>query len=134
MPYFDASDNAHKALLPTDLRGRSDLADLAAVAEADVLDAFTRYDEAAEADVVDLRGYDSDPEGAEASLASTLRRTIANVIRWRAALWDREPAASMEVRGSRTKSYKGSSDSDFPPNWRRPLRRFETGRSPLFRI
>ena len=154
MPYFDTTDDDHKAMLPPGIRDDGDLADVAADAEADVIDHFTegpegnarplRYvagrdrTELTDADgdgiglYVYLMGYAADPASAEQNLVAAMRRTIAEVIRWRMAQRKKAPLKASESGDAGTFSgfsFRGDSERPFPPNAFRRLRKYDTRRS-----
>lgn len=128
MPYFDVADDDHKALLPDSIRGGAELENVAADAEADVIAAFTdTCPSASSLDCVQLldadgdgiglyvclKGYTTDPAEAEQNLAAAMRRSIAEVIRWKWPQRNREPSLSAESTDM-GKSRTFRSDSEVP--------------------
>lgn len=161
--YFDHTVQAHKNLLPSDIRTDAELSNVAAIAEADVINEFTRApgytnytsdeellrDGIVSTEVVGeditaegapsgaivptvkvyLRGYkvDADDPATDPNLKLALRRTIAEVIRWRFGQWRREQAvASASDGNSKSRSFRDGSDSSFPPDWDRWLKPFKS--------
>ena len=156
MPYLDTANEEHLKLLPENVRGDGDLANIAAEAEADVIDHYTtRGDDAApvsdppyhatreateltdaEGDgigvYVYLRGYDPDPDQAEQNLAGAIRRGVAAVIRWRMKQWDKDPLHASEAGDAGTFSgfsYRRDAENPFPPGFSRYLCNFDTRRA-----
>jgi hypothetical protein len=139
--YFSSTATADLALLPSGIRAHSDLADVAAYAEADVIGAYT-YDadvvtgwggsldagivSLGDGTVVCLRGYAIDAASASAALALALKREIADVIRHRLALWRKEPNLVSEGGKTTSKSYRSDSESSWPPTFGKWLRPFDT--------
>lgn len=125
-PYFDPNDVSHLALLPAELREAQDLADVAADAEADVVNHYTRRAPdlrytaqqpialdgqpvvllltdrtATQVGVglyVFLEGYqeDADHASVDPDLKTDLRRAIAEVIKWRLRRWSQDLAVQSE--------------------------------------
>lgn len=156
--YFDPASVADKNLLPPGVRSSTELANVAALAEAAVIghytqnpsyflytayDAFIRRlntgapwllgfaERGAGEDVgastvgaaqlrVYLTGYKADASDAnvDPNLKRAMRMTIAQVIRWWTAGWNRQlGVASSSDLQAKTRAYKNNSDDAFPPNW-----------------
>jgi len=153
VPYFDAEDNEHLKLLPSELRAADELANVPAEAEADVLAKYTvRGDEGLVDDgfgylttrtrtqlkdasgngigvYIYLDGYDETPAQAEPNFAAALRREIASVIRWRFKQRQRDPLISSASSGEfMSKTFRGDSENAFPPGFGRWLRPYDTRR------
>jgi len=150
--YFQTSDPDHLALLPTKLRGASELVDVAAEAERMVIDQFTapapdllytarlirnrQVTVVATVDGTDilvyLRGYAVDADAADANLALALRRAIANVIRWRLAQSRVDPIVASEssADGSKTVTYRNEALDGMPDGWDDPLAPYDTREPP----
>lgn len=67
-----------------------------------------------------LAGYKQDSADAnvDPNLKVALRRTIAAVVRWRLAGWNREQGvASASDYQAKSRSFRDDADDDFPPNW-----------------
>lgn len=77
-----------------------------------------------------LKGYKADASDAlvDPNLKTALKRTIAEVIRWRIVQWKREQGlmSSSDSEGT-SRSYGPQSSDPFPPNWNRYLKPFESG-------
>ena len=144
MPYYDATSAEHKKLLPTDLREASDLANVAAEAEADVIQHFISEDPPASSlDYVELqdddgygigryvclRGYATDPAEAETFLQTNMRREIAGVIRWRLKQREKDPLIASESSGEfKGRTFRSDAEQPFPPGFGRWLRNYDTRR------
>lgn len=143
MPYFRTSGNPNDlTLLPEELRDHTDVANIAAAAEADTIDRFTHPvtdpDELAvmldEGTAVEryvwLKGYAVDPAQAIASLTTALRREIAEVIRWRAARAAKKANLVSETAGNpmTSKQYRDDAEALYPPTFGTALRAFEIRR------
>lgn len=124
--YFDPNDVAHLALLPAELREAQDLADVAADAEADVINVYTRraadlrytaqlpaigdgaptvllYSNRTATKIgvdlyVFLEGFQEDADAAtvDADFKVAMRRAIAEVIKWRLRRWSQDLAVQSE--------------------------------------
>lgn len=131
MPYFDLGNTTCTNMLPADIRCRTDIGFLASGAEADILQHYTRQapdvrgtalDDARGVDtgyenlsatttdpVVYLRYYKADPTDLttadELSFLAAMRRSIAALIRLRAAQEDVSLTVRSETRGRRSVSY-----------------------------
>lgn len=133
MPYFDSSQDT--ALVYATVRTDDELENVAARAEADVIDRFTAKNDEDDFEVF-LDGYDEDPTLADGydddrsawtGLAAALRQTIANVISHRLRYYDVDATASLVVRGSRTVARAaGTLDPEWPKGWQRRLQKFDT--------
>ena len=155
--YFDHTKTDHLALLPPDIRKHGEIPTIAVLAEADVIGHHTdappylnytaRHaqlndgivpmetvgeDVSASANVqlaVYLRGYKADADHADVdpNLKLALRRTIAEVIRWRLNQWVRDQAlTSSSDGGGKSRSYADYMKDAFPPRWDRWLRPFRS--------
>jgi hypothetical protein len=154
--YFDTEDEANcLALLPTELRVSEDLVFLAAQCEADVLNTFTRrvnttsytnfpiaatlpvafrstsvYTDLGNGLGVFLAGYTVDPTQCEDPLFVTaMRRTVAEVYRWRYQQNRRDVQVKQLSGGSGTassgqKTFIGY--DSLPPAWDRYLKPYDT--------
>lgn len=150
MPYFDSTDPTHTALIRNDHRTYSDLANIAAVVERDVINAYTRVPFVAQAyeqiftDVtvttppgsfpigdgrrfVMLRGFDADPTLADPYLVLALRDTIADQIEWRIAQQSVSPleATRSVQREGTTVTMRSDAGNRFGPHWNARLRSFD---------
>lgn len=124
--YFDSNDVAHLALLPPEMREAQDLADVAAEAEADVINVFTKrtpdlrytalqpavgdgaptvllYSDRQATMIGDqlyvfLHGYqeDADHASVDPDFKVAMRRAIAEVIKWRLRRWSQDLAVQSE--------------------------------------
>lgn len=149
-PYFRTSGNPNDlGSLPQALRDHSDLANVALMAEADVLAHFTTdrlewtsersdpsWQEAVTLDegtaverYVLLRGYHVDPTLAPTAFAAAFRRAIATVIRWRVAQDEKKPNVTSEASGSKTsRSYRADAEHRLPPGFGLSLEPFRIRR------
>jgi len=156
VPYFDSTDSEHKKLLPEGIRSDSDLANVAAESEADVISHYT-----APADDTDLhtsyysintrtcteltddngdstglfvwlRGYTEDPaDCTNARFAAAMRSAIAAVIAWRHYQRERNPLHATEAGDAGTFSgfsYRQDAGNPFPPAFERHLQNYDTRR------
>jgi len=144
VPYFDPTNEEHLKLLPTDMREASDLTNVAAEAEADVIQYFTSEDPPTSSlDYVELqdddgygigryvclRGYATDPTEAETFLQTAMRREIAGVIRWRLKQREKDPLIASESSGEfKGRTFRNDAEQPFPPGFGRWLRPFDTRR------
>ncbi len=147
--YFDAKNDNHLKLLPPSLRKAEDVADLATIVEADVIAVYTdpfnnedftlretirSSEEQGDFEFVHLAGYklDADDVDTDPGLLLALRRTIAEVIRWRAAQWKREMGVASESddRGKNRTYTLDAHSTNFPPGWDRWLDKFDTREPP----
>lgn len=155
--YFDATQEADRALLPQAQRGYQDMANIAPLVEADVIALYTdvpqpgsyepgapnaQVNENPGEDIstsstgvqlrVYLKGYKVDASLADANLRLALKRTIAEVIAWR--IQQRvggEPGLqSASGDGSKSKGFRERAEDAFPVDWDRWLRPFAAGRAP----
>jgi hypothetical protein len=124
--YFDPNDVTHLALLPPEFREAQDLVDVAAEAEADVINRYTQrapdlrytaqFPAVGEGDpvvvlltdrqatlvgdglYVFLHGYqeDADHASVDPDLKVDLRRAVVELIKWRCRSWSRDPAVQSE--------------------------------------
>ena len=137
--YFDPTDSDDKKLLPESMRSSTELANIHAVAERDVIRHFTRRStvsalgfpslaETVNQDlglVVFLLGYkeDASDDDVDSDLKQALKETIADVVAWRFKRINRDGAIAAEsVLGKALGvTWRPSSSSSFPPNfaWRR---------------
>ena len=134
--YFDTTNPAHLALLPQAIRAHEELADVAAVAEDEVIEYFSLPAAVAPSGAVVrdrgtaverhvcLRGYAIDAALAQAALAAALRREIAGVVRWRLAQRARKPLLTSETAGDpmTVKNYRDDAESRWPPGFGAGLR------------
>lgn len=140
-PYFDAEDPAHIALLRENIRDVSELKDVAAAAEYDVIAAWsgtqfvgnTTYGTYTfESTLIRtspfpiycyLRNFTTDPEDSQADpmLVDALRRTIAQVIEWRVSQWKKDPVLRLQYANATSLNYMDDANAMFPANWRRRL-------------
>ena len=153
MPYFDTTEATHLVMLPEGIRADSDLANVAAEAEADVIAHFTEGREGNSDPVkylmsrdrteltdgsgngiglyVYLMGYEADPADAEQNLVAAMRRTIAQVIRWRIQQREKNALRASESGDAGTFSgfsFRGDAERPFPPGAFRWLGGFDTRR------
>ena len=153
--YFDATDSAHKLLLPPAVRTAADLANVATDAEKDVIGQYTdraHYTlytarvaagegtpELVNASLglyVYLRGYKQDAADAavDADLKDALRREIASVITWRFRQNDVNTLLSSEADGhGKSQSLRPGAENVFPPGFGRRLQPFDI-REPVWGI
>lgn len=152
--YFIVAND--KTLLPPDIRTDPELANVAPLAEADVIGMFTeappylnytaRAGQLADGIVsqevqgvdisasvtgpqlrVYLRGYAVDAAQADTNLAAAMKRTIAEVIRWRMNQWKREQGLSSSSDSvGKNRAYLENFQDAFPPEWDRWLRPFRS--------
>ncbi len=147
MPYFDVNEATHTALLPDSIRGGSELTNVAADAEAEVIAAFTdTRPSASSLDCVQLldaagdgigryvclKGYTTDPDDAEQNLATAMRRSIAAVIRWKWPQRNREPSlASESTDMGKSRTFRSDSEAPIPAGALRWLMPYDT-RVPVY--
>jgi hypothetical protein len=145
--YFDWTADADKAFLPPEYRDASELQNVAAIAEADVIEFFTEYtgDTAykvvstvrEQTDIADsdymtvfLRGYEEDADDADVDpgLKRAMKKTIAEVIRWRMDKWKESAGLESETddRGTTRTMMTEFLRGAFPPGWKRWLRPFDS--------
>lgn len=131
------------ALLPSSIAERDDLEQLAADAEDDILDLYTRPDQdpgqlavvldagAVVERYVWLKGYAVDPNSAHPAFAAAFRREIAAAIRWRAGYVDKKANLSYESAGdpNTAKTYRADAERRLPPDFGRALRSYAIGRT-----
>lgn len=146
MPYFRVGPGVPNdlTLLPKELRDHSDIANIAANAEADVIAHYTRqeaHDDATQLDAgtvaeryVWLRGYEEDDGDALAAFATAMRRAIANVIRWQIARDRKTPNVVFEggEPGTTGKTFRTDAESKLPGGFDAPLRSFVIVLSPMY--
>lgn len=136
--YFDATDSDHKAMLPEPIRDADDLANVAAEAEYDVIEFYTRYGaettDAVQVGTSDfyvhLYPWESDADDVDTTsypyFVTDMRRTIADLVRWRFEQRRRElgvTGKSSDTGASRTFTEQFHHDR-FPPNWNRRLEKY----------
>lgn len=148
--YFSESNPEHLALLPPALRTDQRLAGLVDMAEADLISHYTVRARAAGyrevddfkpgplyvagplAEAVDigaglyvcLRGYHhTNAAQAEANFARAMRRAVAEVVRWRASQWRKEPLTVSQsgADGTNNTSFREDAEHAFPPSVERWL-------------
>jgi len=147
-PYFDFEDSAHLALLPAEVRSLSDLENLVARAEAEILSFFTltaqevaftvRDSGRTRTELLDgsgdgigiyiyLKGYDLDPDDAEANFATAFRREISGAITWLIE-WDRnDRSIASEGDGiGKSRTYRTDATDPLPPDFPRFLQPFDS--------
>ncbi len=140
--YYDTTSATHKALLPLHQRDNTDLAAIALKAEKDIIEYFTREGgspgtststELTDDDgnglgiYVYLNEYTLDPEAADGRFADAMIREIAEVIRWQIITAKQDPTLSVEGSGvGRSKTYRPSSNTMFPPEFPRYLTPYTT--------
>jgi hypothetical protein len=156
--YFDSTVQADKNLLRPENRSYSDLANLAAEAEQDCIEAYTfqkaqgfytvqwisplgwdyaGYGTPVGATVnrlyVGLRGYtvDASDPTVDPDLKNALKRAIAHVIDWRIGQRLREQAISTTGVQGVSRAYLEEARDVFPRGWDRSLRRFDI-RTPVW--
>jgi hypothetical protein len=145
VPYFRASGSPNDlTMLPLSQRDHEDLANIATNAEADVIRHFTKAREHEDALVLDsglpteryvwIRGYQVDPNDADVTdgFRDAMRRTIANVIRWRIPRNAKPANVVAESGDKRTKDYRPDAESEFPPGFAAPLSPFIIDSSPIY--
>lgn len=131
--YFDASEQADKDLLHSDVRDHAELELVATDVEYQVIEHFRQekeYDEtslmpANPQDAIEteirLAGYDVDADDADVDehLKKALRYTIAYVISYCLRNYDNERNVNSKKRGNRSKSYSGSipTKEEWPDDW-----------------
>lgn len=144
--YFDSTQAADKNLLRPGNRTNTDLANVAADVEKDVIEHFTArahytlYTARASLPVagelvneslglyVFLRGYKADAADAavDSDLKDALKREIAGVIDWRLMQRDVNTLTTSESDGSgKSISLRGDANAIFPPGFGRRLRNFD---------
>lgn len=145
--YFDSTAPADKNLLRPGSRTNTDLANVAAEAEKDVIEHYTRAGRSAVYTsravwqdgspvlvnatlglYVFLAGYREDAADAavDADLKDALRREIAGVIDWRIMQRDVNTLAMSESDGTgKSVSLRGDANAVFPPGFGRRLRNFD---------
>lgn len=142
--YFNPGAPEDLRLLPTGARDAKDLPDVAGLAEADVINCYTRtifyvatwmtvYRPATQLAGTDrwvfLRGYKEDAaQVTDAGFALAMKRAIAEVIRWRLGDWKNDPRVASEgsTAEGRSKSYRDGADDNFPEGWDRWLEPYDT--------
>lgn len=131
--YFDTTSDADIALLPSDVRSHSELANVADQAEAQILDKF-RYDTGTEFKY-SLNGANaSDPARWQTEFASVMKRVIATVTAASLKEYDVTSTAlkseSLDgyayTRMEGTVTLGGSNPVKWPSGWYVPLMRFMT--------
>lgn len=141
MLYFDmvTPNTTHQKMLPEPIRASDDIVNIAAEAEADVINQYT----ALGTDVggagtaigssgyyVLLDGYEEDPDDVDTDLypnfKTDMARAIAAVVRWRFEQRRREVGLSNESTDVASKTYtQRFSDDLWPPGWDRWLRKYD---------
>jgi hypothetical protein len=161
--YFDATSPTDQALLPKAIRASEELANVAALAEADVIAQYTRSvpylnftsreeylrDGIVSTEVVGedisnqsapsnaivprlmvfLRGYKVDSADAlvDPGLKLAMKRTVAEVTRWRLAQWHKEILISSSSDSiGKSRQYADNAGDAFPPDWNRWLQPYES--------
>ena len=84
-------------------------------------------------DHVGLRGYAVDADEAEELLADRLRRSIAEVVRWRFAQWEKTPnlkASYSTGQAGKGATYRDDAEDRFPPGFGTRLRMFDARPTP----
>ena len=141
--YFDPTNAEDKKLLPESMRSSTELANLHAVAERDVIRHFTRRRSSSSigfptlAETVNqdlglavfLLGYKADSTDADvdADLKQALKETIADVIAWRFKRINKDGAIASEtvIGKALGVKWRPSSSSSFPPNFAWRLSNFD---------
>src|SRR5574337_1144772 len=138
------STSADLLLIPVTYRAAEDLPTIAAVAEADVVERFTQHEpprsqltsefyvtpgwSLGQGDYVALRNFNPDASSCtDAGLVLALKRTIAEVITWRAAKLDENPAlGTVTTQAGQVKTKSARFNDPFPPgDWLFRLRRWD---------
>ena len=146
--YFDSTAQADKNLLPPEFRAATDLANVAADAEKDVIEQYAarshyswytarvNVNEGGAPELVNtnlgiyvfLRGYKADAAHVDVDpdLKDALKRTVADVITWRLRQHNADPlvASQSSVDGKST-TWRDSAVYLFPRGFDRRLRRFD---------
>jgi hypothetical protein len=130
--YFDATEPADLALLPEALRDHTDLANVAARVEAEVIAWFTVSTyrgtdvdtaawtldpaavEVADFHYVCLRGYAVDSDDADEELFEALRQEVARVLAHRLFQTKREPGLRFAIEGNLQKQYRADAEDLWP--------------------
>lgn len=150
--YFDSAGN-DKLLLPPAVRTNTDLVNVAAEAERDVIEHYTArapyllytarqassegVPEQVNASLglyVYLRGYkvDANDAATDADLKAALKREIASVIEFRIKQRDVNLLTTSESDGAgKSVSLRSDANATFPPGFGRRLRRFDV-REPVW--
>ena len=142
--YFVVTNATHLSYMPERFREHSDLEFIASRAEADVIAAFTAFQHPygytartynpagteINADTgltVFLSEYEEDAADADTNFADAMARTIADVIAWRIRWEATNPLVSAESSDlGKSRSYRVSALSPFPPTWDSRLRPYDT--------
>lgn len=144
--YFNVGAPEDLRLLPTGSREAKDLPDVAALAEADVINEYTRtvvsidswaivtqYRPATQLAGTDrwvyLRGFKEDAsQVTDVGFGVAMKRAIAEVIRWRLGDWKTDQRVESEgsTTEGRSRSYRDDARDTFPPGWDRWLEPFDT--------
>lgn len=143
--YFTHTNEPDLALLPERYRGYSDLENIAAQVEADVISRFTDFNQATgytrrsynpasteiNADTglaVFLSEYEADASAADVNFADAMRRTIADCIAWRIRWVNSNPllAGESTSESGKSRTYRQQAFSMFPPSWDWRLKSYDT--------
>lgn len=148
--FFDPSADA--ALVRMEFRDSPELATVAASAEYDVIDFYTKtgrdmrwtagrtllptFVESVDVNLgpfevapnmfVMLRQFNVDPTVCDAVLAGALRRTIAGVIDWRMQQMSYDPLLTNKSAGDKHATMRANANEPYPRNWNRLLDKFDT--------
>ena len=142
--FFDATATADLALVTTTFRANADLVTLAAVTELDVIEQFTRPEPPrssfnsefflsqgyalGQGDYVALRGFNPDADlVTDSGLKLALKYTIVDVLVWRLAKTDENPALQTVTTAQGQVRVKSQGFHEpFPPgDWSYRLRRWD---------
>lgn len=129
---FDINNPNHVGRLRPDYRDYSDLENVAAFAEREILGFYTRRTpaygsyQAGPNSFVLLRGFNPDPMLTEPMLLESLLDTTAVLIEWKVALSDASPIESSRAadRDGATITMRPEARFRFPPHWNSRLREF----------
>ena len=143
--YFTHNTEADLALLPERYRGYSDLENIAAQVEADVISRYTDMNQPwgytrrsynpASTEInsdtglaVFLSEYAADASAADTNFADAMRRTIAEVIAWRIRWVNSNPLLEGEStsESGKSRTYRQQAFSAFPPHWDWRLKPYDT--------
>jgi hypothetical protein len=143
--YFDAA-GTDKLLLPPEFRLAADLANVAAVAERDVIGQYTdraHYSwytarvsdsEGGTPELVNaslgiyvfLRGYKADSALADVDLKAALKQEVVDVIVWRLRQHNADPLVASQSSGDgKSTTWRDNADRPFPNGFGRWLRLFD---------
>lgn len=149
--YFDATDAYDKLLLHSSVRTDSEADRVAEQVETEIIDFYTEqgilrfaqqdsndgtywYKENDQWFTILLWGYKpaaADANGYDATrsdwtgFCKAFRRTVAEVTSHRLRHYHAERGVTSETAGRESWTYSTARDTDWPPNWRKYLRRYD---------